>query len=107
MWVLSLATLAATSLKSVGPSNNRDRKSTRLNSSHGYISYAVFFLKKKKFHKEFHSEAVNEPLTATALPAMLTLVSLVSCRSTRIFALWFPRTVVVAMIDFTLTVGKI
>src|SRR2546422_4249579 len=25
----------------------RDRKSTRLNSSHGYISYAVFSLKKK------------------------------------------------------------
>src|SRR2546422_4529356 len=29
----------------VGP---LDRKSTRLNSSHGYISYAVFCLKKKK-----------------------------------------------------------
>src|SRR2546429_940229 len=26
----------------------KDRKSTRLNSSHGYISYAVFCLKKKK-----------------------------------------------------------
>src|SRR3989449_6022737 len=30
----------------------RDRKSTRLNSSHGYISYAVFCLKKKKqYHR--------------------------------------------------------
>src|SRR2546422_1338296 len=28
--------------------NSTDRKSTRLNSSHGYISYAVFCLKKKK-----------------------------------------------------------
>src|SRR2546429_9395500 len=28
-----------------------DRKSTRLNSSHGYISYAVFCLKKKKTHR--------------------------------------------------------
>src|SRR5216684_6082427 len=28
--------------------NTSDRKSTRLNSSHGYISYAVFCLKKKK-----------------------------------------------------------
>src|SRR2546422_1793005 len=28
-----------------------DRKSTRLNSSHGYISYAVFCLKKKKIKK--------------------------------------------------------
>src|SRR2546429_5171623 len=30
------------------PAKRRDRKSTRLNSSHGYISYAVFCLKKKK-----------------------------------------------------------
>src|SRR3989442_3223286 len=29
----------------------RDRKSTRLNSSHVRISYAVFCLKKKKIHK--------------------------------------------------------
>src|SRR2546429_7378090 len=28
--------------------DHADRKSTRLNSSHGYISYAVFCLKKKK-----------------------------------------------------------
>src|SRR2546422_5394310 len=31
--------------------DRRDRKSTRLNSSHGYISYAVFCLKKKKKKK--------------------------------------------------------
>src|SRR2546422_6930097 len=30
------------------PERFGDRKSTRLNSSHGYISYAVFCLKKKK-----------------------------------------------------------
>src|SRR2546422_6352508 len=30
----------------------KDRKSTRLNSSHGYISYAVFCLKKKKKHTD-------------------------------------------------------
>src|SRR4030043_1409000 len=30
------------------PAQVADRKSTRLNSSHGYISYAVFCLKKKK-----------------------------------------------------------
>src|SRR2546429_6745920 len=30
-------------------SGDGDRKSTRLNSSHGYISYAVFCLKKKKY----------------------------------------------------------
>src|SRR2546429_5909992 len=32
-------------------SNFLDRKSTRLNSSHGYISYAVFCLKKKNKSK--------------------------------------------------------
>src|SRR2546429_2730703 len=32
----------------VGLFHAKDRKSTRLNSSHGYISYAVFCLKKKK-----------------------------------------------------------
>src|SRR2546422_5410542 len=31
---------------------SRDRKSTRLNSSHGYISYAVFCLKKKKLNNK-------------------------------------------------------
>src|SRR5687768_17661461 len=33
-----------------------DRKSTRLNSSHGYISYAVFCLKKKKQGQEVGGE---------------------------------------------------
>src|SRR2546422_7074899 len=37
----------ARSVKSI----TADRKSTRLNSSHGYISYAVFCLKKKKKNK--------------------------------------------------------
>src|SRR2546422_3159942 len=35
-----------------------DRKSTRLNSSHGYISYAVFCLKKKKKHST-HEQRTN------------------------------------------------
>src|SRR3990172_5900320 len=39
-----------------GPS---DRKSTRLNSSHGYISYAVFCLKKKESNKVFHNSNVT------------------------------------------------
>src|SRR2546429_4942012 len=40
-----------------------DRKSTRLNSSHGYISYAVFCLKKKKHH--------HPPPTALLLAAQM------------------------------------
>src|SRR2546429_3132469 len=47
-------------------SSRTDRKSTRLNSSHGYISYAVFCLKKKKNHKEgICSLLYTEPLTFT------------------------------------------
>src|SRR5256884_6286958 len=44
-------------LDAVAVSGRLDRKSTRLNSSHGYISYAVFCLKKKKI------ESVVSPLT--------------------------------------------
>src|SRR2546429_7348141 len=42
----------------------RDRKSTRLNSSHGYISYAVFCLKKKKRQELFidYSQCAEMPL---------------------------------------------
>src|SRR5687768_18057569 len=40
--------LVAVVLPDGGRAYLSDRKSTRLNSSHGYISYAVFCLKKKK-----------------------------------------------------------
>src|SRR5256884_7341970 len=43
---------------SVGQPARRDRKSTRLNSSHGYISYAVFCLKKKREHRTSISDAL-------------------------------------------------
>src|SRR2546422_4758982 len=42
-----------------------DRKSTRLNSSHGYISYAVFCLKKKKKNIALsfrHAECTNKSI---------------------------------------------
>src|SRR2546430_12201045 len=38
----------------VAPALRRDRKSTRLNSSHSQISYAVFCLKKKKYKRIRH-----------------------------------------------------
>src|SRR5256884_5314433 len=49
---MSLARLIRPSTPANGESHtpSTDRKSTRLNSSHGYISYAVFCLKKKKNH---------------------------------------------------------
>src|SRR3712207_8093516 len=36
-----------------------DRKSTRLNSSHANISYAVFCLKKKTTTKKYHMRDIN------------------------------------------------
>src|SRR5256884_3176707 len=47
---------------------NKDRKSTRLNSSHGYISYAVFCLKKKKRN-------VIDELAAQKTPSLAAFVS--------------------------------
>src|SRR3989449_880908 len=43
-----------------------DRKSTRLNSSHGYISYAVFCLKKKNHHESFMTLVTHTCFNASA-----------------------------------------
>src|SRR5260221_6249006 len=45
----------------------RDRKSTRLNSSHTVISYAVFCLKKKKHIKDPTAQPVRHTLHRQAL----------------------------------------
>src|SRR2546422_5239314 len=47
------------------PDDRGDRKSTRLNSSHGYISYAVFCLKKKKKKKKKFNEYIQLQATPT------------------------------------------
>src|SRR2546429_4963272 len=52
-----------------------DRKSTRLNSSHGYISYAVFCLKKKKKNIIEHYDSTTYQ---SAIETTLTYVSIVS-----------------------------
>src|SRR5438874_6397744 len=44
---------------SAGSSETLDRKSTRLNSSHVEISYAVFCLKKKKKNKKLYHNVIN------------------------------------------------
>src|SRR2546429_1483207 len=46
----------------------QDRKSTRLNSSHGYISYAVFCLKKKKNITSHVSFTTKHRATSTGGP---------------------------------------
>src|SRR3712207_7099823 len=42
-----------------------DRKSTRLNSSHANISYAVFCLKKKTIHPVLHGAKILRPHVST------------------------------------------
>src|SRR2546430_9055143 len=43
-----------------GPGRATDRKSTRLNSSHSQISYAVFCLKKKKDNNSFSIDLIKK-----------------------------------------------
>src|SRR2546422_5791889 len=50
----------------------QDRKSTRLNSSHGYISYAVFCLKKKKTQEWKHGRTLGLTLQPTTSAVVYT-----------------------------------
>src|SRR5438128_3913735 len=62
--------------RSDGP-KTRDRKSTRLNSSHGSISYAVFCLKKKKNKQkteDLRSSYTKVANGATVKPGLVTLL---------------------------------
>src|SRR5256884_3558154 len=72
----------------------RDRKSTRLNSSHGYISYAVFCLKKKKNIAtfEYHTQTDTQPILSelTRLPFTYSTHEL-SFNSTFMHVLHKPR----------------
>src|SRR5256885_2548193 len=68
---------------------NRDRKSTRLNSSHLVISYAVFCLKKKKkqrnktvLHIDYESAELNDHIS-TRDPHSLTIVNRQAPRHTQ------------------------
>src|SRR5687768_18341768 len=49
-----------------------DRKSTRLNSSHGYISYAVICLKKKNKNSHPCQQKKNQRSVAEPIPRTLT-----------------------------------
>src|SRR2546430_8868715 len=54
----------------------QDRKSTRLNSSHSQISYAVFCLKKKKQAKRTaHSQSLTQVYHPLGLPPLGDLVA--------------------------------
>src|SRR2546429_4230820 len=53
--------------------SGEDRKSTRLNSSHGYISYAVFCLKKKKKHNLTHFICIISNRSYISVIVIITL----------------------------------
>src|SRR2546429_5986612 len=56
LWPLTFG-LACCAIEMIA--STTDRKSTRLNSSHGYISYAVFCLKKKNDRRHYHSRRTS------------------------------------------------
>src|SRR5256886_6766367 len=62
-----LAINTSTREKSLPAMSRRDRKSTRLNSSHSQISYAVFCLKKKK-------KSTNSPSLSLSYPSVWLLL---------------------------------
>src|SRR2546427_6735985 len=64
-------TLRSRFCRSTRLDGDRDRKSTRLNSSHSQISYAVFCLKKKKNnkYKKKNRDKINRMLTNRSLAA--------------------------------------
>src|SRR2546430_5784986 len=75
----------ASSASSCEPSKPADRKSTRLNSSHSQISYAVFCLKKKKIcdgadaihlpvHRRFKVDLHADIADASDEPGSLSIV---------------------------------
>src|SRR2546427_1680419 len=55
-------------LAGVRPAEARDRKSTRLNSSHSQISYAVFCLKKKKKTHTTTCDESTRSKTTSSIP---------------------------------------
>ena len=60
---ISLSYKSVEEVKAAYQFNNLDRKSTRLNSSHVVISYAVFCLKKKKTNNKIK---ISLPMISTA-----------------------------------------
>src|SRR5256884_1205129 len=67
----------------------RDRKSTRLNSSHGYISYAVFCLKKKKSMRSRLVIGIDARQTSVVDCDMLSSFFALTCASWAMLPLLF------------------
>src|SRR2546430_5833004 len=77
-WAMALAPRKRSAPSS--PSTAPDRKSTRLNSSHSQISYAVFCLKKKKKNK--HSPSVSMHFQTDVVSAQNRLLQFMQYHTT-------------------------
>src|SRR5689334_23491017 len=71
--------LAWLDLSALGWGDDQDRKSTRLNSSHSSISYAVFCLKKKKKKKKKNTLKHKTTMIINTTRKMQQLVPTHSC----------------------------
>src|SRR2546430_9740794 len=67
IWKLHSSDLQIAKVRDAGLHHFQDRKSTRLNSSHSQISYAVFCLKKKKKTQSINSLRHQVPQSAQPL----------------------------------------
>src|SRR5688572_31462199 len=66
IWLVPACSSDAGTVKVTGLAAAVDRKSTRLNSSHSQISYAVFCLKKKKKKQKKHRKKTNRTTASDA-----------------------------------------
>src|SRR5256886_7546268 len=66
------------------PPSRRDRKSTRLNSSHSQISYAVFCLKKKS-ENDHHAHLIDhtKKITVTLRPILVEVIHAITSLTSR------------------------
>src|SRR5256885_8208769 len=81
---------SASSSTSAAPTYRPDRKSTRLNSSHLVISYAVFCLKKKKITVKLSDSVKNHNLVTIHLIPDILLPSDVAFLTQRTYAVTAP-----------------
>src|SRR2546430_5951345 len=85
---------------SPGYQHHRDRKSTRLNSSHSQISYAVFCLKKKKTQRQTRSDYPS-------LLSNMLLRPLVNCTISVIVLYAFPNQLMGSAVHYVVSVTSL
>src|SRR5256885_9904983 len=88
--ILASAQAAVDVNPATAPRMELDRKSTRLNSSHLVISYAVFCLKKKKTRHDKRTATAGVPIQYTVLAPMKVMAYIMhpACVTHMLTTLW-------------------